>query len=285
MPNPVGRLRSLLFAPALRPDVVRKMPGTGADGVVIDLEDATPPESKAEGRALAAASAAELVGHEAQVFVRVNAVGSAWFTDDIAAGLSPSLAGIVVPKVEVGEHLDAARAALAGAGLGHLGVVAGIETARGVADARPLLAHPLVIAAYFGAEDYIADLGGVRTPGNAEVAYARARVSLAGRLGDVAVVDQIVADLHDDDAFRREAAEARAMGFRGKLCIHPRQVALANQAFTPTSEEVDHARRLLDAYEAAAASGASALAFEGRMVDAPLAAHARRVLDLAGDAS
>lgn len=278
MMRPLGRLRSLLFAPAVRPELIAKMPGTGTDGLVIDLEDATPPGAKAEGRANAARLAVELDGCGAQVFVRVNPVGSPWFADDVAAGLAPGLAGVVLPKVESPAQLDEATRALAAAGLGHLGVIAGLETALGVADARLATSHPLVAAAYFGAEDFIADVGGVRTPGNAEVATARAMVALACRIGEVPALDQIVADFRDDAAFRREAAEARALGYRGKLCIHPRQVTLANEAFTATVDELDRARRLLAAYDEASARGVSAIDFEGRMVDAPLAAQARAIL-------
>jgi citrate lyase subunit beta/citryl-CoA lyase len=135
-----------------------------------------------------------------------------------------------------------------------------------------------VTAAYFGAEDFVTDVGGVRTPGNAEVAHARAMVVLAARLAGVPSVDIVVTDFADHDRFRREAAEARALGCAGKLCIHPRQVPLAHEAFVPSAEEVERARRLLAAYEEAAARGTAAIAFEGQMVDEPLAARARAVL-------
>jgi citrate lyase subunit beta/citryl-CoA lyase len=157
-------------------------------------------------------------------------------------------------------------------------VLAGIETALGVADARTLLAHPRVAAAYFGAEDFIADMGGIRTEGNLEVLSARSQVALAGRLAGVPTLDQVVTDFRNDGAFERETREARALGFRGKLCIHPRQVALANAGFLPSQAELLHARRLLEAYERASASGVAAIEFEGQMVDEPLAARARQTL-------
>jgi len=216
-----------------------------------------------------------------QVFVRVNSVASPYFEADIAEGLVEGLAGIVVPKLESVAQVETVAKALSRAGFPELGVLAGIETALGVADARPLLAHPRIIAGYFGAEDFIADMGGVRTRGGEEVAFARASVALAARLAGVPIVDQIVADFRDDDRFREEAADARAMGYQGKLCIHPRQAEIANEAFIPSSEEVEHATRLLAAYDEASASGIAAIDFEGQMVDEPLAAQARRVLGLA----
>ena len=198
-------------------------------------------------------------------------------------GLSDELAAVVVPKVESVAGMDEVAAALDAAGLIELGVIAGVETALGVADARPLLAHPRVVAAYFGAEDFIADMAGVRTGTNDEVAYARQSVAVAARLAGVPILDQVVTDFRDDDRFERETAEARAIGYAGKLCIHPGQVAIANRGFTPSAEEVERAQRLLTAYDTAAAGGVAAIDFEGQMVDEPLAAQARRVIALADE--
>jgi citrate lyase subunit beta/citryl-CoA lyase len=279
---PIGRLRSLLFAPAVRPDFVAKLPASGADGVVIDCEDATPPGAKTEGRRNARSLAPGIAGR-CLVFVRVNAVASPWFEQDVREGLCAELAGVVVPKLDSLAQLEVLQRALAEAGRADLGVLAGIETALGVAEARVLLGHPLVRAAYFGAEDFIADMGGVRTAGNQEVLYARSRVALAGRLTGVATLDQVVTDFRNDAAFEREVQEARALGYRGKLCIHPGQVAIANAGFSSSAEEIDRARRLLTAYERASAQGVAAIEFEGQMVDEPLAAQARQVLAAAAD--
>ncbi len=281
MTNAVGRLRSLLFVPAVRPDFIEKLPSRGADAVVIDCEDATPPNAKAEARVNARKLAPGLVEAGCQVAVRINAADTEWFAGDVAEALVPALAAVIVPKAESVVDLDRVAAALDSAGLPDLGVMAGIETALGVADARAVLSHPRVIAAYFGAEDFIADMGGVRTPGNAEVVYARGAVALAGRLANVPVLDQVVTDFRDNKRFAHEAAEARALGYAGKLCIHPNQVELANSAWTPTEAELEHARRLVAAYAEAAARGLAAIDFEGHMVDEPLAAQARRVIALA----
>ena len=213
--------------------------------------------------------------------VRVNALPTEWLRADIDDGLATGLTAIVLPKAESTVGLDAVAAMLDAAGHPGLGILAGIETALGVADARPLLAHPRVVAAYFGAEDFIADMAGVRTGSNDEVAYARGAVAVAARLAGVPVLDQVVTDFRNGERFEREAHEARAMGYAGKLCIHPDQVAIANDAFVPSAEEIDRARRLLAAYETASASGVAAIDFEGQMVDEPLAAQARRILALA----
>ncbi|HSJ29576.1 MAG TPA: CoA ester lyase [Acidimicrobiia bacterium] len=269
------RFRSLLFAPAVRPDLLRKLPRAGADAVVIDCEDATPVTAKEEGRQQALAVGAELVAGGTSVFVRVNAVGTPWFADDIAHGLAAGVRGVVLPMVEETEQLDEAADALGGR---DLEVVAGVETAAGLAAARALFDHPIVSAGYFGAEDFIADMGGVRTHSNMEVMHARAEVALAGRLARVPVLDQVVVEFGDSDRFRREAAEARALGFAGKLCIHPAQVQLAHAAFTPSAEEVEEATAIIAAYERAERDGRGVIVFAGRMIDGPLVSQARRVL-------
>ena len=275
------RLRSLLFAPAVRPDLLRKMPRTGADAIVIDLEDATPPDAKDIGRVEMRSAVADLAG-QLPILVRVNDDTTPWHDDDLDSLPTEGLAGIVVPKVETIAGLDSLATRLTDRGL-DMPVIGGVETALGVADARSLLAHDAISAGYFGAEDFIADLGGVRTASNDEVAYARAQIALAGRLADLTVIDQIVADFTDDGRCRRECLQARAMGYGGKLCIHPSQVAIANEAFLPSSEEIDRARRLLEAYDDAKAQGVASVAFEGQMVDEPVAAQARRVLAQADD--
>lgn len=265
------RLRSLLFAPGNRGEVLAKLPRSGPDGVVLDLEDAVPADAKAEARAVVAEVAPTLVDQVA-VYVRVNAVPSDWFADDVAA-LPDGIAGIVVPKLESAEQVAA---------LPPLPVVAGLETAAGVARAEEVLADDRIVAGYFGAEDYVADVGGVRTAEGTEVLYARSRVALAARLTGTLALDQVVTDLRDEARFRADAAVGRSLGYRGKLCIHPAQVAWAHEAFSPSPEELDRARRLLAAYEEAKARGSAAIAFDGQMVDEPLARQARALLDSEG---
>jgi citrate lyase subunit beta/citryl-CoA lyase len=136
----------------------------------------------------------------------------------------------------------------------------------------------VVVAGYFGVDDFVADMGGIRTSTGAEVLYARSQVVLAARLAGVPALDQAVSSLRDDALFLRECREARTLGYRGKLCLHPSQVLLANQAFLPSVAETDRARRLLLAYEEAVGMGEAAIDFEGQMVDESLAAQARQLL-------
>jgi len=259
-PAGVTRWRSVLFVPGSRPELAAKATRTNPDVVVLDLEDAVPADAKVAARTSMQEAVSGLAG-QVVVAVRVNPPGSEWFADDLAA-IPSGVDAVVVPKLEIPLDLG-------------VPVVAGLETVRGVADARDVLGGS-VAACYFGAEDYIADLGGVRTPGNLEVLYARSAVGIAARLAGVPALDMVTLDFGDDDRFRAEAIEARALGFAGKLCIHPAQVPLANEAFLPSADEVDRARRLLAAYEAA---GGSTIAFEGQMVDEVVAVQARSVLE------
>jgi citrate lyase subunit beta/citryl-CoA lyase len=266
------RWRSMLFVPGNRPEVAAKAPRAGPDTVVLDLEDAVPPAAKADARSAVREAAAGLVG-TLPVWVRVNPPATDWFADDVAA-LPDGIAGVVVPKLDTADQVAEVAAAL-----GDRRVAAGLETVRGVADARAVLRSP-VTACYFGAEDYVADLGGVRTPGNDEVAWARQYVAVAARLACVPALDMVTIDFRDDERFAAEARRARTLGYAGKLCIHPAQVGLAHEAFRPTDDEIDMARRLLAAFDAA---GGDTIAFEGQMVDEVVAARARAVLAAAGE--
>jgi citrate lyase subunit beta / citryl-CoA lyase len=271
-------MRSVLFAGATRPDLVAKLGRSRPDAAVIDLEDAVPAASKEEAREALPELVASVEGVP-ELFVRVNAPRSEWFRDDLAAVAElDGIAGAVIPKTEAIADLLWARDALsAGAA-----VFAGLESARGVADCEQILAEAAPAAAYFGAEDYIADLGGRRTAGAEEALYARSRVALAARLAGVAAIDRVVVDFRDDAGFERDAEAGRAIGYRGKLCIHPAQVPLANAAFGASAEEVERARALLAAWEEGAERGVAAVEFEGTMVDGPALRMARETIARGG---
>jgi citrate lyase subunit beta / citryl-CoA lyase len=255
------RARSMLFMPASRADMIAKIPRLAPDVAVADLEDAVAPGEKAAARRTAAEAIGALdPGAPSTVLVRVNPVGSPWFAEDVAAAAASGAAGIVVPKLATPQHRHEIQQALARNSWPGALVVAGIETALGVADARSLLASGLS-GAYFGAEDYIADIGGRRSPGGEEVLYARSAVCLAAHLAGIPAVDQAVVGLSDDEHFLADARRGQNLGYQGKICIHPRQVELAHQAFTPTPDELAQARAVI----AAGAAGVGVV--DGHMVD------------------
>jgi citrate lyase subunit beta/citryl-CoA lyase len=266
------RVRSMLFVPASRADMIAKIPRFAPDVAVADLEDAIAPGGKDQARRTATTAINELgqLG-PSTVLIRVNPVGSPWFAGDVAAAASCRAAGIVVPKLGTLAELAQVHGTLAAHGRPGALIMAGLETGLGVADARALLAGGLH-GAYFGAEDYIADLGGRRSPGGQEVLYARSQVSLAAHLAGVPAVDQAVTGLSDDGHFLADARDGADLGYQGKICIHPRQVELAHQVFTPSPDEVAHARAVL------AAGGAGVAVVDGHMIDDVHVRMARAVL-------
>ncbi len=277
-------LRSLLFAPAARADLVAKLPRAGADVVTLDLEDGVAPEAAAAARAGAAAALPQLAAAGERAYVRLNPPGDGAFAADLAAVAPAGPAGYVLPKCERPETVAAAAAAIAAAHGGDSPpLVLGVETVLGVLAAPALAALDAPIQAlYFGAEDFATSAGARRTVAGNEVLYARSRVLLAARAAGVLALDQAIADVRDDERFAADAAAGRDLGYDGKLCIHPRQVELSHAAFTPSAVELAEAERLLASFEAALAAGDATPLIEGRMVDEPLAARARAVLARAG---
>jgi citrate lyase subunit beta/citryl-CoA lyase len=281
------RLRSPLFAPANRPDLVAKTPRSGPDAVIIDLEDGTPAAAKMAARGQAAAAAKDLSvdGYSGLIMLRVNAPGTEWFDGDLEAYAAGPFGGAVVPKTETAPQVRQVEARLRDIGVADRAVIWGIESVCGVVEAVPALAaSELGVAAYFGAEDYIADLGGRRTARGEETFYARTRVSMACRLAGLVAIDQVVTAIKDAARFEADAQFALDVGFGGKMCVHPSQVAICHALFTPSPEAIDRARRLLKCYDDALAAGRATANFEGQMIDGPLVAQARQVIDRADEA-
>jgi citrate lyase subunit beta/citryl-CoA lyase len=279
------RLRSALFAPANRPDMAPKMPRSNPDAVILDLEDGTPPAAKEEARAMAAESAAALheTGYAGVVLLRVNSPDTNLFEGDLRAYADGPFDGVVVPKTETAAQVLGIEARLTELGVPDRLAIWGLESVRGVVEAVPALgASQQGVAAYFGAEDYIADLGGRRTARGEETFYARTQVAMACRLAGMTAIDQVVTALRDEDRFRQDAQFALDVGFGGKMCVHPAQVPVCNALFTPAPEAVDRAQRLLACYEDALEAGNATADFEGQMIDGPLVTQARQVLERAG---
>lgn len=267
-------VRSLLFVPGIRADRIPKAVDSAADAVVVDLEDAVPAADKPTARHAVRTVLAERESAGTVVLVRVNPVGTPWCPDDVRAAVAAAADGVVLPKYQRADELVWLREQLSKAGDSDTAVVVGIETARGVADCRRLLdaAAATPDAAYFGAEDYIADLGGHRTEAGSEVLNARSEVCLAARLAGIPAIDQAVVAVRDDERFLRDAELGRAIGYAGKICLHPRQAELARSVFTPSTEDLEHARAVLRA-------GRNGVAVvDGQLVDEVHLRMARQVL-------
>lgn len=258
----VETARTLLFVPGNRPERFDKAAAAGADLVVLDLEDAVAPAEKEQARAAVAAWLAE--GHAAAV--RVNGADTPWHDDDVAA-VAGHAAALVLPKAEPGE-------ALTRLGAGSIPVLALVETAAGVLDARAVAATPGVRRLAFGSFDLASELGVdpadqlALTSARSQLVFASAAAGIAGP------VDGVRGAVDDEEGLREEAGIARRLGFTGKLCIHPRQVGPVADVLRPSEAELAWARSVL-----AAAEGIDGVAkVDGQMVDKPVVDRARRLL-------
>lgn len=263
------RPRSYLFVPGDRPERFAKALASGADAVIVDLEDAVAPAAKAGARA---AVAAWLDAGGGPIALRVNGAGTAWFEQDLALAAKRGVLAVMLPKAERAEDLARVRAAAPDAALLPL-----VETAAGIERLRELAAAPGVQRLVFGAIDLALDLG---VADEEALAPLRLQVVLASRLAGLSPpVDGVCTAIDDEARVLAEAQRARRLGFGAKLAIHPRQIAPIHAGFLPSAEEIAWAERVLAA--AAAAQGA-AVAVDGQMVDAPVLARARAVLQQAG---
>lgn len=265
-----------LFVPGTRPGRFAKAHAAGARAVILDLEDAVAAADKDHARrqVAQAVGAPAAAGDEADAgspppsWVRVNGAGSPWFAADLdALAGARALAGVLLPKAEHGHDVELIRNRLG------VAVVPLVESALGLRNRDELACADGVTTLAFGSIDYALDLGAV--PESMACSFARWQIVEAARLAGVeAPIDGVTADFSDDDLVSEQARVARAEGCGGKLCIHPRQVPLVVAAFAPTAEELAWAERLV-----AACGDGRAVALDGQMLDAPVVARARQLLE------
>jgi citrate lyase subunit beta/citryl-CoA lyase len=257
--------RSYLFVPGDRPDRFDKALAAGADAVIVDLEDAVAPERKDAART----AIGNWLCAGKPIVLRINADTSEWFDADLQLARAPGVAGILLPKAE---RIDRALQAICAATGKYL--LPQIETAQGFANARALAAAHGVQRLLFGTLDFQLDLG-IDGEGD-ELAYHRSEMVLVSRLAGIQPpVDGPCTALDDAAQLTADARRAKRMGFGGKLCIHPKQVAHVNAAFAPSADELTWARRVM---AAAAESKGAAVALDGRMVDRPVILRAEQII-------
>jgi len=277
-------MRSKLFVPGSRPELFDKAFRSAADAVSFDLEDAVAPDRKAEARAnVAEALGGAFAGARKTTIVRVNGFESGHFEADIEAVAGPGLNVVNIPKVEGADAIKRASERLAGLersrGLDRpIGILANIETPRGVRFAAEIaLADPRIVGLQIGFGDLFEPYGIARTNRTA-LDVIRLSVRLAAAEARLPAYDGAFVGVHDDEAFRTEAEQARELGLAGKSCIHPRQVPLANLVFSPTAVEIKKARKIAAAGAEMHRRGVGAFTLEGVMVDEPFIARARALL-------
>jgi (S)-citramalyl-CoA lyase len=270
-------VRTALFVPATRPERIPKALASGADAVIVDLEDAV--ESGAKDTARKALTEFLAQQPTARVWVRINSAGTAWHDDDLqAVRACPGVQALMLPKAESLAQVQRAAGAAAT-------VVPLIESALGLKNVGEIAAAPGVERLAFGSLDYGLDLRlTMDTAGAAAVLdHARCEVLLHGRVAGLgAPLDGVYPDISDAAGLKRGAARARDMGFGGMLCIHPAQIQPVHEAFAPRPEEIEWARRVLQAWEADASG---AVKVDGKMVDAPVVGLAMQILARIGEAA
>ncbi|MCC7106445.1 MAG: CoA ester lyase [Chloroflexi bacterium] len=287
----LGGPRSLLIMPANRPDMLKKAPTYGADCLIFDLEDAVPIPEKPRARQLARERLGELSG-SALVYVRVNAVDTGMLPDDLEAVVVPGLRGIRLAKTESAEtvrtvdgwltELERERSLPAGS----IEIGPSLETAKGVWFAYEIAsASPRVTSITCGTAqdgDLQADLGYTWSVQGEEVLYVRSRVLVAARAAGVEhLIEGSYPNFKDPEGLAVSCEASRRLGYRGKTAIHPSQIETINRVFTPTQQELDYYRRVIEAFEEALARGSAATSVDGKLVDYAMAARAHRVLDWA----
>lgn len=269
------RVRSLLFAPG---SDERKLIGSltaGADAVIWDLEDGVAQTEKAAARNRVAHLLSDVPPPGTLRLVRINGYGTDEQAADLAALAGAPLDGVVLPKAT---NVAAAALELAGTPL-----LALVENAAGLRDVTVLAESGRVAALCFGALDLAAELRLEPLPDAQELLSYRAQIVLASALGGIAgPFDSPSVHVHDADSLREDCRRARGLGFRGMMCIHPAQVPIVHAAFAPTPAELAWAQEVVDAFEAAEASGAGVALAAGQMVDRPVVDRARRLLDEEG---
>lgn len=258
----LASIRAPLFVPANRPERFAKAAAAGTDAVILDLEDAVAADAKDAARAALAADFTDL-----PVLVRINAAGTPWHDADVAAVAGVPVAGVILPKAETASGCTAVARTTGNP------VIALIESARGLAEARAIAAAEGVERLAFGSIDYCADLGCAHL--RDVLLPVRSELVLAARLAGIAApIDGVTVQLDDPQVSFDDAAHARALGMTGKLCIHPKQLDAVKRAFAPSEAERDWARRVL-------ASGDGAVSVDGAMVDEPVRIRARAILAFA----
>ena len=279
--------RSMLYVPATSEKFIEKAHERGADAIKIDLEDAVALAEKPRARTLVRSAAKTVARGGADVLVRINrplrmAVG------DLEASVWPEVHGLVLPKVESADHIGFLAEIITelederDMQRGHIKLMALIETPRGYSNVRDIAnSSERLSAIALGQEDFSAEMGMVEPEGMSLLSYYQT-VQVAAREAGILPIGYpgSIAEFTDLELFKSNALIARKLGFDGGACIHPKQVPILNEAFTPTDDEIDRSERMVAAYDAAMAAGDGAVAFEGKMIDVPVVARAERILSI-----
>ena len=280
--------RALLYMPGDDRRKIEKATTLGVDSICMDMEDGVAANKKAEAREVIADAMKELDFGDSERCIRINSIGSGLEKHDLAAALAAEPNSIVIPKIESAEQVKWVSDRIeiyeltSRLNVGSIRLLIGVETARGILNLKEIAeADKRLEAIIFGAEDYAASIGATRTKEGIEVLYARSAVVTACAANDLQAIDMVYIDFRDIDGLRIEAEQGAGLGFSGKQIIHPNQVVPVQEAFTPSDEAIEYARRVVESFEASQKEGKGAYALDGKMIDMPLLKNAQKVLDRA----
>jgi citrate lyase subunit beta/citryl-CoA lyase len=283
----VELLRSLIFVPGNRRDMLEKAGDFDADVIVADLEDSVPPAEKLNARQVVKEMAPTLSRPGRKIVVRLNSLDTGLTHGELSAVLGAHLYGVSIGKVESAwdiKECDRMASTLekeAGLGPGHVKIIPWIENSKAVMRVQGIAtASSRVVGLAFGAEDYTDDMDIQRTDEGEEVYFPRAMVAVAARAAGVAALDSPYVRYRDEEGLRRDADQALKLGFKGKFAIHPAQLDIINTMFSPRSQDVEYARRVVEAWNEAESAGRGSTSLEGRMIDVPVVKRARSLLAL-----
>lgn len=281
-------LRSLLFVPGNKESMLTKALGLKPDAIVPDMEDSVPIAEKAAARNTIAVLLPQLAATGVPVIPRVNSLETPFVDDDLAAAVSPHVFAISIGKVKSAADIAAVSVAIGkleqrmDLAAGRIKLLPWIETAEAIADCGAICrASERIIGVAFGAEDFTHDLGVERIEDDAQLLYARSQLCVAARAAHVLALDTPYFKLRDPDGLRTAALAAKRLGFKGKFAIHPEQIAPLNECFSPSAQEIAHARRVIAAFEEAESRGRASTSLDGWVIDVPVVKRARALLELA----
>jgi citrate lyase subunit beta-like protein len=280
--------RALLYMPGDDRRKIEKSTTLGVDCICMDMEDGVAATRKTEARAVIADAMKDLDFGSSERCIRINSIGSGLEAFDLAAALATEPDTIVVPKIEsaeqvkwVSKHMETYELS-SGHAIGSVRLLVGVETAKGILHLKEIAeADKRLEAIIFGAEDYAASIGAKRTKEATEVLYARQAVVTACAANDLQAIDMVFIDFRDHEGLRAEAEQGAGFGFSGKQIIHPNQVAAVQEAFTPSKDAIEYAKRIVESFESSQREGKGAYALDGKMIDMPLLKNAQKVLDRA----
>lgn len=285
----IPKLKCPLFVPGNRTDMLEKALGLNPNVVVPDLEDSVPWGEKGRARNITTSFLPRLADSGIPIIPRLNSLDSGLFDDDLAAVAGHHISGITVGKIQSGKDMKQATELIdrferqAGLPLGRIALIPWLETAKAIVNAHEIcMSSPRTIAVAFGAEDFTQDMAIERRQDETEVAYPRSVVAIAARAAGVTALDTPYFGFRDPIGLRESSKRSKQYGYQGRFAIHPSQIEIIKEAYAPTEAEVEHAMRVITAFDEAERLGHGATSLDGQVIDVPVVRRAQNLLEAAG---